>query len=164
MKEWWNNLSQRDQFVMIIGSIVLGLIFSYTVLWSPLNDRVDQLNKEVKYQHHLLSWMKGAQKEFRQTSRNKKRAQNVGNAALLGATVDALKAAKLDKYAYQIEQTEAGKIKLNYTSVPFDLLLEWSIDFWSSYQVVMSELDITPLDKPGFVKAQLIFSSKQATT
>lgn len=161
MKEWWNNLSQRDQFVMIIGGIAMSLLMIYSLVWSPLDERVNELNKEVTYQKQLLHWMSGAQKELHQASKQKKQAQSIDNSALLGATVDALKTAKLDKYAYQIEQTEAGKIKLNYASVPFDLLLKWSIDFWSSYQVVMSELDITPLDKPGFVKAQLIFSNKK---
>ncbi len=57
MKEWWQNLNQREQQLVLVMSVVIGVFLFYSMLWQPLNEGLAKGKKKVERQQELLTWV-----------------------------------------------------------------------------------------------------------
>ncbi|MBC3765872.1 type II secretion system protein GspM [Neptunicella marina] len=53
----YQQLTEREQRIVLVGSIVLILFLFYSLIWSPLSQSVEQGRKNVAAQQKLLSWV-----------------------------------------------------------------------------------------------------------
>ncbi len=147
-------LEKREQHAVIFCAVAVVLFTVYQFIWSPFSDSLDKLKKQVSYQQNLLVFMKQAEQSF-QPGKSK---VVTTNAKLLSLTSTSLKQA-IKNHSFQLNQSADGSILLAYNAVPYTNLMQWMQHFWSRYQLNLVSIDLTPLDTPGLVKAQVSFKA-----
>ena len=70
MKEKWQTLNQREQHLVIVMSLFIGIFILYSAIWQPINDSIDEKKANIKRYQELLVWAfmqgKDYEKAFRQ--------------------------------------------------------------------------------------------------
>ena len=57
LRQYWHNLSTRDQRVLSLGGLLVIGILLYALAWAPLQDKLRQLRPQVASQSADLAWM-----------------------------------------------------------------------------------------------------------
>ena len=57
LKEKFNQLTEREQRLVIISAVVVVVGMFYWLVWSPLNQAIERDQKAVESQKSLLSWV-----------------------------------------------------------------------------------------------------------
>ena len=57
LKDWWQNLAEREQRMVSIGGSVVTVLLIYALIWTPLSSMVTQKRDAVQKQASLLSFL-----------------------------------------------------------------------------------------------------------
>lgn len=57
LQAWWSSISQREQRLVIGGSVLLGIGAIYWGLLQPLNVRAEQAQARISSEKQLLNWV-----------------------------------------------------------------------------------------------------------
>ncbi len=159
LKTKWQSLNARERFYLKIGSIFIILVLIYSVLISPLNSSIDNLQQQIKLQHRLALWMQPRVKALRGKTDHIQRIQKINASELLPTIDTRLKQATFVAMVEEISQTNSGSVRITFKSVPFDDLMAWLIKQWKTSHVAVSQLDVQKGEKPGLVKATLTLTT-----
>ena len=156
MKQYWENLSTRDRWALVIGGACL-LIYLFYILvlsavWEALEEK-DRLHTE-KYQ--TLAWMK----KVKDIDTTKKPIQKTSNAELLSILSSQLKNRAFQAFPFQLLQTGNGDIQITFESVSFNDLMNFLYGLNQKYQFEVKQLNAQSLETPGLVKLTIILSAK----
>jgi general secretion pathway protein M len=156
MREWWQNLSTRDQKILVGGGILAGILLIYSFIWLPLSTAVNSLKQQVDEQHELLVWLRVASSQIQQYHNKGFTLQNRGNQPLITFLSNALNMGELHSFSPQIIPTSSDTVTINFNQVPFDMLITWLEKLWRNYGIDTQQISITPTATSGVVKAQLV--------
>jgi type II secretory pathway component PulM len=151
-----NQLEQREQYAIIGCAIFVVAFFIYQFIWTPLDNKLDKMKRDISYQTSLIGWISSVSHKISSPKLGKKQPQN-----LLSETADSLMAAKLNKLPHQLRQSEGDKIELDFKLIPYTQLISWVENFWYQYDITVETASITNLTKAGVVKASLVFQKRQ---
>ena len=157
MKDWWNNLQTREQNMVLIAIIVVALFLFYSVAWAPLVKARDNKRMQVENNQQLLSWMQAKSTEVKQLKLTNPNILRSDSKRSLLAIVDSL-ANRLGLRAAirQIQPDGPHAATVWIDEIDFDALSTMLGQLDKNSNVVVSEANITKLDKVGLVKARLI--------
>jgi type II secretory pathway component PulM len=156
MKTYFKELEKRDQIALSVGVLVLALFILYQFIWTPFNNALTHMQKELVYQENLLSWMENAKTQL--THRKTQTHLNTDN--LLSETSAALKRSRLEAFNYDLQQADGDNVRLVFNQVPYIKFLQWMTPFWKKNALELHMLSIKPLKTPGTVKLSLIYGAK----
>lgn len=154
LKTWWQGLNPREQRVVSIGGIVLGLILVYLVLWQPLSDYAINARQQAIRAERLSLWMLQSDKRLRSVQRGEPRAALSADSAVKQLTVS-LKQAGLAQWLSAAPVLQGKQLQLAFHSVSFDALMVWLSHFSHRYTVSVSALQVSALKASGMVKAHI---------
>lgn len=160
MKQWWLNLSIREQKIVIIAATVLLIMIAYFFIWSPLSDSVDTLQQNVIQDRDLLSWMKITVPQIGSVNSMGNIAHPVAEADLFGTVQQSLLTSGLKSSLENIEQQKEGTVKLSFHSVSFDNLIDWLLTLQRDYGIIPVEVNLDK-DVEGHVKGEIILQTNQ---
>jgi general secretion pathway protein M len=143
LKKYWYSLSVRDQRVLGIGGFAVLCILLYSMIWSPMQDRLKRLRPQVISQSADLAWMR-QQAAMIQTLSYSSAAKKGANVQPLLTVVD--QAAKTQKIRDRIKQIQPGKesgtAKIWFEKVIFEDWLRW-MDSISAKGISVTRVSIT---------------------
>ena len=156
MKEWWNNLQSREQNFVLIAAVVAGLFLFYSLAWSPLVEARDNKRMQVENNQQLLTWMQTKSTEVKQLKLTNPNLLRSDNKRSLLAIVDSL-ANRLGLRAAirQIQPDGPHAATVWIDEIDFDSLSTMLGQLDKNSNVIVSEANITKLDKVGIVKARI---------
>jgi type II secretory pathway component PulM len=153
----WQDLSEREQYIIGGGVLIACCLFVYFFLWSPFLNHNFQLRQEINYQRSLLTWLQAAEIELKQLRSTNKVIHKVASSEVLTAIDQSLTQLKLRSFVSEMSQADSNKIRINFNSVPFDRLISWLKMCWQQYAMRIDQIDIEPDVHSGLVKAYVIF-------
>ena len=56
-KKWWAGLAEREQKILMIGSLFVIIILFYGLIWSPYLNHVEELRKRIAADQTTLVYM-----------------------------------------------------------------------------------------------------------
>ncbi len=156
MKEWWNNLQSREQNFVLIAAVVVGLFLFYSLAWSPLVEARDNKRMQVENNQQLLTWMQTKSTEVKQLKLTNPNLLRSDSKRSLLAIVDSL-ANRLGLRAAirQIQPDGPHAATVWIDEIDFDALSTMLGQLDKNSNVIVSEANITKLDKVGIVKARI---------
>lgn len=154
MKNYWNNLNDREKWTLIGGMLCVFLYLYYLFLYSPLSNAVNQKSKQLVEKTQTLEWMKSVQGQ----AKAPKTKQTVSDNQLLTLLSSQLNDEKTLKYPFQLQQTGSGDIQLSLAEVPFDLFMNWLSTLNENYTIQIMQFNVEPTPTPGLVKIMIILS------
>lgn len=156
MKQFWQQLNERDQSVLLVGGIIVCLYLIYLLIYSPLNNKVEHLEKDNHYQQELLTWIKQAKKSNKPTQQLEKQIITKDNALIKISQL--INSHPTTKFPYQIQQTLSGKIQLSFEQVPFKMLMNSLIQLSKRTTIRIDQFSVFKTAKSGMVKSTIILS------
>ena len=157
MKDWWLNLQSREQNMVLIAVVVIGLFLFYSLAWSPLVEARDAKRMQVENNQQLLSWMQAKSTEVKQLKLTNPNLLRSDSKRSLLAIVDSL-ANRLGLRASirQIQPDGPHSATVWIDEIDFDALAMMLGQLDKNSNVRVSEANITKLDKAGIVQARIL--------
>ncbi|MDP3269484.1 MAG: type II secretion system protein GspM [Legionella sp.] len=155
MKTYFQNLNEREKWMLIGTGICLFVYIYYFFLYSPLNEKMNLTATQLTVKHETLEWMRRVKAQKNTTKTRKK----VENSQLLTLLANQLKENSTIKSPYQLQQTGSGDIQLTFDDVPFKLFMEWLIKMNNQYAISIKQFDAGQTPTPGVSKLMVIITA-----
>ena len=161
MKQWWENLLERERQMLTVGGILGGILFVYVVIWSPLSDAVQDRKTEVTTQQQLLQYLQKTSATILQLKAEGVQATATENADILALTEQSLSQQGLSNFLKQVQQPQPNQVALTFEKIPFDKLMQWLQTITTTQGVRVNELNATKLPVIGTANVTLTLSGMQ---
>lgn len=161
MRAWWQQLSQREQTMVGLGSLSVMLILGYLFLYQPLNEYTANTRDQAQQQQALLHWMQQAQQQLKSLRTQSSQAQPINSAALLSTLSTALQTKPLKSFDSTLAQADKNRARIQFKQVPFDALIQFLTQLWRQYRITTVSLQTTPLATPGLVQASIVLKTSK---
>lgn len=152
---YWNNLNERERWVL--GSGVISCIFYlfYLVAYSPLTTAVHNKSQQLIEKQETLRWMQQVRLDYKV----KKNPQLLTSSKLLTVLADEMNATSFKRFTYQLQQTGVSDIQLVFDQVPYNPFIAWLWSFSEKYTISIKQLMIERTDTPGIVKIMMVIAN-----
>lgn len=153
---WYLRLSQREQRVVLIGTVAVGLFLIYAI-WSGILNYLTGMRAQVNAQQKTLLWLQQADQQLSQLQgRQQARATVDSPVALLSILQNKLNKAGLGAALIQMKQTSNDAVSLQFQKVDFDRLMRFLAELTKTHAVNVNQLSATTENAPGIVNVEVI--------
>jgi general secretion pathway protein M len=159
IKNWWENLLDRERQMLTVGGIVVGILVIYAAIWTPLSNAVQDRKMAVMTQQRLLNYLQKSSATIQQLKAEGVQASVSDNVDLLSLTEQSLSQEGLSSYLKQVQQPEKNHVALTFEKVPFDKLMQWLQEMTTSHGVSVTQLNASRLPEIGTANVTLIIST-----
>lgn len=159
MKEWYNNLEQRERRILIAGAIALIIMLLYLLVWEPLVDKSLALEKSNKDNQALISWMEQSANEVRELQAKIKAggpSSRSKGQSLLGIIDRTAKQAKLGNTVKRVQPDGKTKARVWLENVSFNEMIKWLENLQRREGIHIDTSVIEKQDEAGLVNARLV--------
>jgi general secretion pathway protein M len=126
LRQYWHNLSTRDQRVLSVGGLLVIGILLYALAWAPLQDKLRQLRPQVASQSADLAWMQQQADTIRKLKQASPASSGGNKLPLLTVVDQTAKAMRIRQFIKQIQPgKESGTAKVWFDKVIFEDWLRW---------------------------------------
>lgn len=129
MKAWWNQLSNRERWLVGGGSVLTLTLILYALVWQPFQKELGRLRQTVTAQRADLAWMRQAAIEAQRLENvqtSPKSQLPAGSRRSLLIVVDqTARAAGLGSAIKRVEPQGDDKVRVWLEQVSFDKLIGW---------------------------------------
>ncbi len=156
LKSRFNQLSEREQYSLIVAAVFLVIALVYFAIYAPLQDKIDNGRKAVSQQSELLTWV----------SQNAAKAiqlkQSAGSAgrSFTGSLAQAVnQTASRQQIQVTRMQPQGEELQVWVDSVPFNAMLSW-FQALENMGITILEADIAETSTIGTVKIRRLKLAK----
>lgn len=154
----FNNLNEREQWMVILCGLFLFFYIYYALLYVPLTQKLEQKKLQLQDKAQTLSWMNAVKAHYHRP----KTRESVDGSQLLTLLTTNLKQGDMQKFHYQLQQTSAGDIQLSFESVPFNQFILWFNQLNRRYIIILKQLQVERTATPGLVSISTLLSARQS--
>lgn len=138
MKDWFNNLDEREKVFVIAGTVLVFVAVIYAFVWTPIDKGHKALVTSVATWERSLAELRplqGAQPAAGATTNN----QQINTQQTPVVIVDqTLRARGLDRSLKRSQPTTSNGIRVEFENVAFDDLVLWLGDLSRQYAMDVS--------------------------
>jgi general secretion pathway protein M len=156
MKEWWNNLSLRDKQLFALGLLAVIFFLIYSLVWSPLDNKVSALRTTLQHNQKLLTWMQAADKQIESYKNTSQTTTAQSTGSLLSIVQNEINQSSLSKDLSQLHQAEDDSVQLSFQHVGFDPLIRWLTQLWQQHNITITRASIKKTEASGIVSAEIV--------
>lgn len=159
MKEWFDNLEQRERRMLIAGVTVAVVMLLYLVIWEPLVSKAQMLRKSNQDNQELITWMQQSAKEVAELQAKIKAggpSSSSKGQSLLGIIDRTAKEAKLGKSVKRVQPDGKTKAHVWLEDVSFNDLIKWLEGLHRREGIHIETTVIDKQQEPGLVNARLV--------
>lgn len=154
--DWWEPLAPREKQVVIIGSIIVGLLILYYLIWSPYLNHMNNLRENIVSQEKNLAWMQTANNEIdRIAGQDSNKNKITSPVALLGLLQQQINQAGLSTQLTQLKQASDDSVEMHFQKVSFDALMKMLITAIKGQAITINQVAVVASDTPGIVDADI---------
>lgn len=154
-KTYWQDLNDRERWLVMVAGIVSFVYLFYAWLYSPLASAVDDRVLQLNDKKATLTWMRQVQQQYK----THKTAKLLNSSQLLTMFSKQITLTSFHRFPYQLQQTSVGDIQLTFEAVPYNAFILWLRSLEESYVFSVARLNIEPTDVAGVVKLEVILSA-----
>lgn len=143
LRNYWGQLSARDQRILLIGGAVTLFILFYALAWLPVQDGLDRLRPQVTTQQADLAWLEAQAKNVKMLKRSS--PATTGNSVMPVLTVidQTARARKIRDKIRQIQPgKEADTARVWFEKITFEDWLGW-LDLVTRQGMVMDRVTVS---------------------
>jgi len=157
MKAYWQQLSQRDQrlLVFMVASIALSLF--YFGFWSPLQTGIEENRLRIEAQTKQLITMKQQAEEVKQLKRSGKggKRSSATSGSLLSIVERTAVQLKIRTALKNFKPEGQDGVTLQIDNISFDQLIEWLKLLKQQYGIFVNDLSVERREEPGRVDSRI---------
>lgn len=153
MKNYWQNLNEREQKLLIAGSVILVIYLIYSMVYLPITRTIKTNFLELQEKKQTLGWMQNIETKY-----VIKKRKNISSSELLSILAQQITHTSFRKYQYQLQQNGSGEIQLSFNEVPFNACIKWLESFSKQYAIKVKQITGEKTQTPGLVKLSVVFA------
>lgn len=157
MKAWWTARSKREQLILGVGGLLLGMLMYYSMVTEPLRAGVTQMQQQLAAEQELAGWLISVSPEVQRLRGGQSASGNRRGGSLLSVVDQTGKAAGLAKSITRLQPEGEKEVRAWLDAAPFNETLRWLRTLESSYGVEIVELSFNRDSEAGRVKARFTF-------
>lgn len=161
MQQWWENLSQREQWIVLGGTVATTILLIYAFAWSPFSEQKTQLWQEVERDQATIQYLRDAVPQLKQLRKLSPQQQQL-QGSLLSVLENTARQGALANYPLQLQQGEKEAVKATFSNVPFHIMLNWLRQLEKQYGVAVVQASVRAKPEVGLVSATLTLSTASA--
>lgn len=155
MKQWWEQRTTRERWVLAGGALLLGTVLFYAWLWQPLHMGVEQRRAALQARQDTLAWMRAATAEVPQLrARHSASGTERASASLLAMLESSAREAGLRERITRMEPEADNRVRLSLREVGFDQTVHWLATLQGN-GISVRGAQFVSADRPGTVNASL---------
>ena len=155
LKDWYAGLQPREQRVVAIGAIALGLIILIGGILLPLHSAVSSAVKGTETRREDLAWMRANAPEIRQ--RGAEIPDDTGEAPVV--LVDRVgREAGLASALRGTQPNATGGVRVQLEAAPFDTMVTWLDTLDRRHGLAIESISVDRTPAPGLVNASISFT------
>lgn len=159
MKNWWQNLEQRERWILTAGGVVVMLAILYLLVWEPVSKGVTNLQRDVQGRRGTLQWMQTASGEVATLNATARpRGRGLGGRSLLSVVDQSARRSQLGPALKRVEPEGKNKVRVWLENVPFDSVVSWIGRMDNRYGVVVDSIRVERQKEAGKVNARVTLS------
>jgi general secretion pathway protein M len=156
LRTWYAGLQQREQRVVAIGAIALGLIIVIGGILMPLQSAVSSAVKGTDTRREDLAWMRVNAPEVRTLGGDL--PADTGEAPVV--LVDRVgREAGLASALRGTQPNTTGGVRVQLEAAPFDTVITWLDTLDRRYGLAIESITVDRTPTPGMVNASISFTS-----
>ena len=153
----FNNLNEREQWMVILCGLFLIFYVYCALLYLPLAQKLEHKKLQLQDKSQTLTWMNTVKAHYKRP----KTKESLDGSQLLTVLTTNLKQSEIKKFNYQLQQTSAGDIQLSFESVPFNQFILWFHQLNQNYTMILKQLQVERTTTPGLVSLSTLLSARQ---
>jgi general secretion pathway protein M len=154
LRAWYAGLQEREQRVVLIGAIALGLIILVGGILVPMQSAVSAAVKAAATKHEDLAWMRAHELEIRSSIPP---PADTGEAPVV--LVDRVgREAGLGGALRGTQPNATGGVRVQLEAAPFNAVVTWLDSLDHRYGVAIESITLDRGAAPGIVNANISFS------
>ncbi len=155
LRVWYASLQQREQRVVAVGAIALGLIILVGGILLPLQSAVSRAVKGNETRREDLAWMRVNAPEIR--ARGGDVPAETGEAPVV--LVDRVgREVGLASALRGTQPNATGGVRVQLEAASFDILVTWLDTLDRRYGLAIESITVDRTPSPGLVNASISFS------
>lgn len=157
-KEWWINLSLREQRIVMIGGIALVLFLIYALVLSPLYQSVTVMRQRLTANEKTLAFMQTINQEINEITQaaTQDKSKSHSPLELISLLQNQIASAQLNEQLTQLKQTSKDSIEMHFQKVEFDKLCAMLIKISKTQNAVIMQVAVKRVDMVGHVDADVV--------
>jgi general secretion pathway protein M len=154
LRAWYAGLQEREQRVVLIGAIALGLIVLVGGILLPMQSAVSGAVKAAATKREDLAWMRAHELEVRSSIPP---PADTGEAPVV--LVDRVgREAGLGSALRGTQPNATGGVRVQLEAAPFSAVVTWLDSLDHRYGVAIESITLDRSTAPGIVNANISFS------
>jgi general secretion pathway protein M len=155
LRSWYASLQQREQRVVAIGAITLGLIILIGGILMPLQSAVSRAVKGTETRREDLAWMRVNAPEVR--ALGAQLPLETGEAPVV--LVDRVaREAGLASALRGTQPNATGGVRVQLEAAPFDTMVAWLDTLDRRHGLAIESITVDRTPAPGMVNASISFT------
>lgn len=156
LRNWYASLQQREQRVVAIGAIALGLMILIGGILLPLQSAVSSAVKGTDTRREDLAWMRANAPEVR--AFGDQLPADTGEAPVV--LVDRVaREAGLASALRGTQPNATGGVRVQLEAAPFDTVVTWLDSLDRHYGLAIESITVDRTPAPGMINASISFTS-----
>jgi len=158
IKQWYNSLPSKEQWMVSGTGILIIITLFYLVIWEPLHVNLETEQQKQNSQKEILFWMQQAATEVKSLRssgrRNTVRDKNKPTSLIIEQTINN---AGLKSSVTKIESSGKNGARVTLNEASFNQIMVWlnTLETHNAIQVVSANIERA--SKPGRANARLTF-------
>ena len=141
-------LTEREQLLVIIASVVIIVGVFYFAVWSPLTTNIEKQRALISDQQTLLTWVKQNTNRALQLRQSTQGGQTNFNGSLPQAVNQTTARFKI---AISRMQPQGQELQVWVDQAPFNSVVDW-LNALEKMGIVILQVDLTESEAPGQIK------------
>jgi general secretion pathway protein M len=154
LKAWYAALEEREQRIVGLGAIILGVLLLVLGVLLPLESAVSNAVKTRDTRREDLAWMRINAPEIQAGSGNL--SADTGEAPVV--LVDRVGREAGLGSALRGTQPSANGVRVQLESAPFDTMVSWLANLDEHYGLSIESISVDRAARPGVVNANISFA------
>jgi len=148
----WQQLSLRDQAMLVLLGVAVAIYLLYQLAWRPLAAANSQLQTQNAAATQSLGTVTRLAAQYRELQRSS--AQNQSQGQNLAQVVDQTVAAN-NLHMSRFQPGSSGDVQVRLDNAPFDQVLRWLNQLEAAHSVTIKELAVAPGSASGLVNVSV---------
>ncbi|MFD2165435.1 type II secretion system protein GspM [Thalassotalea euphylliae] len=153
MKQWWQQLQQRERILVIAMAAVIGVFILYQGIWSPINNGLTKADQKLERTEQLLSYVQ-------QTTSQLKNTQGVKRTSSGSLSSVVNRVARQHNITIDRVQPNGDDLQVWIDEVAFNQLLRMLTQLSEQHGLSVSNIDISKGNNEGIVKVRRLQVSR----
>jgi len=158
MKEYWLQLSQRDQRLLVFMLVSMALALFYFGLWSPIQTGIEDNRLRLAAQSKQLVTMKQQAAEVKQLKRSSKggRRSVATSGSILSIVERTAVQLNIRPTLKNFKPEGQDGVNLQLENISFDQLVEWLKLLKQQYGIFVNDISVERSEEVGQVDSRIL--------